>query len=71
MYVLPVFVVLGNWTDQDIRKITEASKRDKVVHDMVISSEGKCRFAKQWVNMILYPLLKFQEMKMLWRFFCA
>ena len=41
MYVLPVFVVLGNWTDQDIRKITEASKRDKVVHDMVNKFGGK------------------------------
>jgi uncharacterized protein with GYD domain len=38
---LPVFVVLGNWTDQDIRKITEASKRDKVVHDMVNKFGGK------------------------------
>ena len=41
VYVLPVFVVLGNWTDQGIRKITEASKRDKVVHDMVNKAGGK------------------------------
>ena len=39
--VLPVFVVLGNLTDQGIRKITEAPKRDKVVHDMVNKAGGK------------------------------
>ncbi|MBM4400326.1 MAG: GYD domain-containing protein [Crenarchaeota archaeon] len=39
--VLPVFVVLGSWTDQGIRKITEAPKRAKVVHDMVNKAGGK------------------------------
>ena len=38
---IPVFVVLGNWTDQGIRKITEAPKRAKLVHDMVNKSGGK------------------------------
>jgi uncharacterized protein with GYD domain len=33
--VLPVFVVLGNWTDQGIRNITESPKRAKAAHDMV------------------------------------
>jgi uncharacterized protein with GYD domain len=41
VYVLPVFVVLGNWTDQGIRKITEAPKRDKEVHEMVNKAGGK------------------------------
>ena len=41
MNVIPVFVVLGNWTDQGIRKITEAPKRDKVVNDMVNTAGGK------------------------------
>jgi len=39
--IIPVFVVLGNWTDQGIRKITEAAKRDKSVHDMVNKAGGK------------------------------
>jgi uncharacterized protein with GYD domain len=39
--VMPVFVVLGNWTDQGIRKVTEAPKRDKAVHDMVNKAGGK------------------------------
>ena len=39
--VIPVFVVLGNWTDQGIRKITEAPKRAKSVHDMVNKAGGK------------------------------
>ena len=39
--VIPVFVVLGNWTDQGIRKITEAPKRAKSVHSMVNKAGGK------------------------------
>ena len=39
--VIPVFVVLGNWTDQGIRKITESPKRAKLVHDMVNKAGGK------------------------------
>jgi uncharacterized protein with GYD domain len=38
---LPFFVVLGNLTAQGIRKITEAPKRDKAVHDMVNKAGGK------------------------------
>jgi uncharacterized protein with GYD domain len=38
---LPFFVVLGNLTDQGIRKITEAPKRDKAVHNMVNKAGGK------------------------------
>ncbi|MCW4008892.1 MAG: GYD domain-containing protein [Candidatus Bathyarchaeota archaeon] len=38
---MPFFVVLGNWTDQGIRKITEAPARDKLVHDMVNKAGGK------------------------------
>lgn len=41
MKVLPVFVVLGNWTDQGIRNITEAPKRAKVANDMVKKAGGK------------------------------
>jgi uncharacterized protein with GYD domain len=39
--VISTFVVLANWTDQGIRKITEAPKRDKAVHDMVNKAGGK------------------------------
>jgi uncharacterized protein with GYD domain len=39
--VLPVFVVLGNWTAQGIRKITEAPKRAKAAHDMINKAGGK------------------------------
>jgi uncharacterized protein with GYD domain len=39
--VLPVFVVLGNWTDQGIQKITAAPNRAKAVHDMVNKAGGK------------------------------
>jgi uncharacterized protein with GYD domain len=38
---MPVFVLLGNWTDQGIRKITEAPKRAKAAHDMVNKAGGK------------------------------
>ncbi len=38
---MPVFVVLGNWTDQGIRKITEAPKRAESVHDMVNKAGGE------------------------------
>jgi uncharacterized protein with GYD domain len=39
--VMPVFVVLGNWTDQGIRKVTEVPARDKAVHEMVNKAGGK------------------------------
>ena len=39
--VIAVFVVLGNWTDQGIRKITEAPKRAESVHSMVNKAGGK------------------------------
>ncbi len=38
---MPIFVVLGNWTDQGIKKVTEAPKRAKVTHDMVNKAGGK------------------------------
>ena len=41
MKVLPISVVLGNWTEQGIRKITEAPKRAKVANDMVKKAGGK------------------------------
>jgi uncharacterized protein with GYD domain len=39
--VLPVFVVLGNWTDQGIRNVTQVPKRAKVANDMVEKAGGK------------------------------
>jgi uncharacterized protein with GYD domain len=39
--VLPVFVVLGNWTDQGIRNIIDAPKRAKEANDMVKKAGGK------------------------------
>jgi uncharacterized protein with GYD domain len=38
---MSVFLVLGNWTDQGIRKITEAPARAKAAHDMVNKAGGK------------------------------
>ena len=38
---MPVFVVLGNWTDEGIRAITESPKRAKTAHDMVNKAGGK------------------------------
>ena len=35
------FVVLGNWTDQGIKKIKEAPERIKETHSMVEKSGGK------------------------------
>jgi len=39
--VLPVFVVLGNWTEKGIQNVTEAPKRAKVANDMVKKAGGK------------------------------
>jgi uncharacterized protein with GYD domain len=39
--ILPIFVVLGNWTEQGIRNIKEAPKRAKVAKDMVEKAGGK------------------------------
>jgi uncharacterized protein with GYD domain len=38
---MPIFIVLGRWTDQGIRKITESTERAKVAHDMVKKAGGK------------------------------
>jgi len=38
--VLPVFVVLGNWTDQGIRNIQASPERAKVAHEMVKKAGG-------------------------------
>jgi uncharacterized protein with GYD domain len=39
--VLPVFVILGNWTDQGIRNITKAPERAKMANNMVKKAGGK------------------------------
>jgi len=38
---IPIFLVLGNFTDQGIRKITESGDRDKLTHEMVKKAGGK------------------------------
>ena len=38
---MPIFVVLGNWSEQGIRDIKEAPKRAKVAKDMVEKAGGK------------------------------
>jgi uncharacterized protein with GYD domain len=38
---MPVFVVLGNWTDQGIKKVKEAPNRIKDTHNAVKQSGGK------------------------------
>jgi len=38
---MAVFVMLGKWTDQGIRKITEAPNRAKLAHEMVNKAGGK------------------------------
>ncbi len=39
--VTPVFVMLGKWTDQGIRKITESPDRAKAAHEMFNKAGGK------------------------------
>ena len=68
---IPVFVVLGNWTDQGIRKITEAPKRDKSVHDMVNRAGGKMQIFYTMGKYDFVAIIKFLKMKMPWRFFYA
>ena len=36
-----VFVVLGNWTSQGLKKISGAPERAKMVHDMANKAGGK------------------------------
>jgi len=38
---LVVFVVLGNWTAQGLKKISDAPGRAKMVHDMANKAGGK------------------------------
>jgi len=38
---MPVFVVLGNWTDEGIRKVTESPDRAKAAQDMAKKAGGK------------------------------
>jgi uncharacterized protein with GYD domain len=38
---MPVFVVLGNWTDQGIRNVNDAPKRIKETRSMVEKAGGK------------------------------
>ena len=41
MKALPSFIVLGNWTDQGIRNVSDAPKRIKETHSMVEDAGGK------------------------------
>ena len=52
--VLPSFVVLGNWTEQGIRKVQDAPNRIKETHRMVEKSGGKMQ--------LFYTLGKFDFM---------
>jgi uncharacterized protein with GYD domain len=38
---LPIFVVLGNWTDQGIRNVADAPDRIKTTHKMIEKAGGK------------------------------
>lgn len=38
---MPSFVVLGNWTEQGIKKVKDAPERIKETHSMVEKSGGK------------------------------
>jgi len=38
---MPVFVMLGKWTDEGIRKITDSPNRAKAAHEMVEKAGGK------------------------------
>lgn len=38
---IPIFVVLGKWTEQGIAKVAESPERAKAVHDMVNKAGGK------------------------------
>jgi len=39
--VLQNFIILGNWTDQGIRKVQDAPKRIKTTHSMIEKAGGK------------------------------
>lgn len=41
MKFLPIFVVLGNWTEQGIKNVKDAPNRAKVAKDMVEKAGGK------------------------------
>ena len=41
MRILSSFIVFGNWTEQGIKKITEAPKRIKDTHGMIEKAGGK------------------------------
>jgi uncharacterized protein with GYD domain len=38
---LPSFVVLGNWTEEGIKKVTDAPARIKETHSMIEKTGGK------------------------------
>ena len=41
MKFLPIFVVLGNWTEKGIKNVKDAPSRAKVAKDMVEKAGGK------------------------------
>ena len=41
MKFLPIFVVLGNWTEKGIKNVKDAPNRAKVAKDMVEKAGGK------------------------------
>jgi len=38
---MPHFIILGNWTDQGIRNVKDASKRDSSARQMIEQAGGK------------------------------
>ena len=55
---IPVFVVLGNWTDQGIRNVVKAPERVKTVHDMVRKAGGKMQV---WYTLGKYDFVSIIE----------
>lgn len=55
---IPVFVVLGNWTDQGIRNVVKAPERAKTVHDMVRKAGGKMQV---WYTLGKYDFVSIIE----------
>jgi uncharacterized protein with GYD domain len=41
--ILPNFVVVGNWTDEGIKKVKDAPGRIKQTHSMIEKAGGKMR----------------------------
>ncbi len=55
---MPAFVMLGKWTDQGMRKITESPDRAKAEHEMFNKAGGKMQL---FYTMVKYDFVAILE----------